>query len=425
MTANMIPRAARAQLLATSKSRPFHRLPSLYTTKHRHFSASPSPRADFTHAIIGGGVVGLAIARALSLHPSSPSTLLLERHSAVGTETSSRNSEVIHAGIYYGSDSLKTKLCIKGKDQLYAFCEDQGVPFRRTGKWIVAQNDLQHEALQRIHDFCMNEIKVPVRWVSKEEARRREPEVRADKAILESPTTGIVDSHALMTALLGGFENAGGTLALESAVTGVRPLGENGSDGWEVEVRDSSGEISTITAETIINSAGLGAVDVHNMIVPADRKKKMFYAKGNYFSYPASSPKVNTLVYPAPEPGLGGLGTHLTLDMGGRIKFGPDVEWVDSADELSVNPARLPEAIEQIKKFIPNIDEKLLTPDYAGIRPKLAKAGAVALGKGFVDFYIRKEEGYHGWVNLLSIESPGLTSSLAIGDMVRDLLYSR
>lgn len=396
----------------------------------RLFSTTHSPKADFTHAVIGGGVVGLAVARSLVSHPSSPSTLLLERHKAVGTETSSRNSEVIHAGIYYGATSLKTALCVKGKDQLYAFCGSRGVPFRRTGKWIVAQNDIQVEALQRIHDFCKNEISVPIRWVGDEEAKRREPEVRADKAILESPTTGIVDSHALMAALQGDFENGGGTMALASTVTAVRPLGGTmgipGCRGWELEVRDTStGESSTITAETIINSAGLGAVAIHNMIVPPERRKEMFYAKGNYFSYPASSPKVNTLIYPAPEPGLGGLGTHLTLDMAGRMKFGPDVEWVDSPDDLAVNPTRLEENIQQIRRFLPNIDEKLLTPDYAGIRPKLAKAGAVAHGKGFVDFYIQKEEGFEGWINLLNIESPGLTSSLAIGDMVRGLLYSR
>lgn len=413
----MITRTIRSQLLAK-------------TAVRRCFSTTPSPRADFTHVVIGGGVVGLAAARSLVSHPSNPSTLLIERHSAVGTETSSRNSEVIHAGIYYGASSLKTALCLEGKDKLYAYCEARGVPFRRTGKWIVAQNDIQVEALERMYDFCTNGIHVPVKWVGREEAARREPEVRADRAILESPTTGIVDSHSLMESLLGDFENAGGTLALTSAVTAIRPLpgkdGTPGGSGWEMDVRDTStGEVSTITAETIINSAGLGSVDIHNMIVPAERRKKMYYAKGNYFSYPASAPKVNTLVYPAPEPGLGGLGTHLTLDMGGRIKFGPDVEWVDSPDDLSVNPARLPDAIEQIKKFLPNIDEELLTPDYAGIRPKLAKQGAVALGKGFVDFSIAKEEGYEGWVNLLNIESPGLTSSLAIGDKVRKLLYTR
>lgn len=392
------------------------------------FSPSSQPSADFTYVVIGGGVVGLAIARELVQKGSpSDSVLLLERHGAVGTETSSRNSEVIHAGIYYGRDSLKTELCLRGKDMLYSLCEKHNIPHRRTGKWIVAQNDTQLEALHRIHDFCANEISVPVRWVGRDEAARREPEVRAEKGVLESPTTGIIDSHSLMVCLLGLFEDAGGTLALSSTVEAITPLGTSpGADGWEVRVRDStSGEASTITADSVINAAGLGAVDVHNMIVPEERRKKMYYAKGNYFSYPASSPKVSTLIYPAPEPGYGGLGTHLTLDMAGRIKFGPDVEWVDSADDLAVNASRLPQTIEEVKKYLPGLDETQLQPDYAGIRPKLAKAGAVAHGKGFVDFVIQREEGYRNFVNLLNIESPGLTSSLAIAERVRNVLYGR
>ncbi|GAB1319015.1 L-2-hydroxyglutarate dehydrogenase, mitochondrial [Madurella fahalii] len=381
--------------------------------------------ADFTHAVIGGGVVGLAVAQELARRSGGGSTLLLERHSAVGTETSSRNSEVIHAGIYYGATSLKTKLCIRGKEQLYSLCAAHSIPHRRTGKWIVAQTDLQLEALRKIYDFCANEIHVPVRWVGTDEAARREPAVRAEKGILESPTTGIIDSHALMLCLLGRFEDAGGTLALGSAVEAITPLGNNGSAGWQLTVKDAeSGEVSTVTAETLINSAGLGAVAVHNMVVPPSRHKQMFYAKGNYFSYPASTPKVSTLVYPAPEPGHGGLGTHLTLDLAGRIKFGPDVEWVDSPDDLAVNEARLPQTIEEVKKYLPGLDETQLQPDYAGIRPKLGKLGAVAHGKGFVDFVIQKEAGYHGWINLLNIESPGLTSCLAIAQEVKSLLYS-
>jgi 2-hydroxyglutarate dehydrogenase len=352
------------------------------------------------------------------------STVLLERHTAVGTETSSRNSEVIHAGIYYGAASLKTRLCIRGKALLYDFCAARAVPHRRCGKWIVAQTDAQRDALERLAAFCRDDINVPVRWVGEEERARREPAVRAEKGALESPTTGIVDSHALMTALLGEFEDAGGTLALSSSVVELTPLGDRGSTGWEVRVRDGqTGEGSKITAEAVVNAAGLGAVDVYNMVVPSERRTKMFYAKGNYFSYGASQPKVSTLIYPAPEPGHGGLGTHLTLDMAGRLRFGPDVEWVDSPDNLNVNSARLPEAIQEIKKYLPGIDEAALQPDYAGIRPKLGKAGAVMSGKGFMDFTIRKEDGYEGWVNLLGIESPGLTSSLAIGEMVKSLLH--
>jgi L-2-hydroxyglutarate oxidase LhgO len=190
-------------------------------------------------------------------------------------------------------------------------------------------------------------------------------------------------------------------------------------------VRDvATGEVSTVTAETIVNSAGLGAVAVNNMIVPPERQREMFYAKGNYFSYGASSPSVKTLVYPAPEPGQAGLGTHLTLDLGGRIKFGPDVEWVDSPDDLAVNESRLAQTVAEVKKYLPGLDETQLQPDYAGIRPKLGKQGAVAQGKGFVDFVIQKEEGYQGWINLLNIESPGLTSCLAIAERVRKLLYT-
>jgi L-2-hydroxyglutarate oxidase LhgO len=369
-------------------------------------------------------VVGLAVARQLAQRPGT-STILLERHGAVGTETSSRNSEVIHAGIYYGPGTLKTQLCIRGRELLYAFCRERGIPHRRTGKWIVAQNEAQRSALQRVHDFCEREIHVPTRWVGSEEARRLEPDVRAESGVLESPTTGIVDSHGLMMALMGLFEDAGGTVALHSTVVGVGPLGDaaKGSQGWEVRVRDESGEESTISADVLVNAAGLGSVAIHNMIVPEAERKTMYYAKGNYFSYANSAPKVSRLIYPAPEPGAGGLGTHLTLDMAGRIRFGPDVEWVDSPDDLSANSARLPEAVEAIRKYLPAVDPGALEPDYAGIRPKLGKMGAVAHGKDFQDFIIRKEAGYEGWVNLLGIESPGLTSRLAIAERVDKLLY--
>ncbi|KAF7550268.1 hypothetical protein G7Z17_g5816 [Cylindrodendrum hubeiense] len=382
-----------------------------------------SVKADFTHAIIGGGVVGLAIARQLARRDNT-STILIERHNAVGTETSSRNSEVIHAGIYYGPGSLKTQLCIRGKNLLYELCKKYDVGFRRTGKWIVAQNDIQREALGKIHAVCKDEIGVPIRWVGEEEIKRDGEGVHA-VAALESPTTGIVDSHGLMMCLLGLFEDAGGVAALNSPVTGIKPLGVTpGSAGWEVQVKDAAtGETSSIIAETLINAAGLGATDIHNLIVPAAEHKQLYYAKGNYFSYGASHPRVSRLIYPAPEPGGAGLGTHLTLDLGGRLRFGPDVEWVKSPDDLAVNGSRLPQAIGEIKKYLPSVDETLLVPDYAGIRPKLSDRGAVLKGKSFNDFIIRKEDGYEGWVNLLGIESPGLTSSLAIAEKVEALMY--
>ncbi|EFY93481.1 Vps52 / Sac2 family protein [Metarhizium acridum CQMa 102] len=315
-------------------------------------------RTDTRSQIIGGGVVGLSIAHRLSQQSPSSSSVLIERHSSLGTETSSRNSEVIHAGIYYGRDTLKTRLCLRGRQLLYEFCERHGVPHRRTGKWIVAQNDAQRRELERLHAHCAD-IGVPVRWVPEREVR-------------------------------GGGEGA-----------------------------------SSVTAETLVNAAGLGGVAVYNMVVPAALRKRLYFAKGNYFSYSASRPRVSRLVYPAPNPGAAGLGTHLTLDMGGRIRFGPDIEWVDSPDNLAVGRERLEQAVHEIKLYLPGVDETCLEPDYAGIRPKLSYKGAGQAGKNFNDFVVRMEDGYHGWVNCLGIESPGLTSSLAIGERVGELFYGR
>jgi L-2-hydroxyglutarate oxidase LhgO len=320
---------------------------------------------------------------------------------------------------------LKTQLCVRGKNLLYDLCEKHSVGHRRTGKWIVAQNDVQREALEGIHRLC-GEIGVDVRWVGDEELKRDGEGVKAEKGALDSPTTGIVDSHGLMMCLLGLFEDAGGVVAVNSPVESVTPLGTGtpGSSGWEISVRDgSTGEASNITTETFINAAGLGSVDIHNSIVAPEQRTQLFYAKGNYFSYSASTHSISRLIYPAPEPGAGGLGTHLTLDLGGRIRFGPDVEWVDSPEDLAVNAGRMDLAIAEIKKYLPGVDESALVPDYAGIRPKLGKRGAVTAGKGFQDFVIRKEEGYEGWVNLLGIESPGLTSCLAIAERVDGLMY--
>jgi 2-hydroxyglutarate dehydrogenase len=393
--------------------------------------------------VIGGGVIGLATAQRLAASRPDSTTLLVERHGQVGTETSSRNSEVIHGGLYYGRESLKTRLCVRGRAMMYDFCGAHAVPHARTGKWIVAQDDAQRDALERLHATCRDHLGIPTRWVGPEEQRREEPAVRARTAVLESPETGIVDSHGLMLALHGLFEDAGGVTALNSPVTRIEPLGGGsgsgastpGSAGWSVTVRDpATGAESPVEAETLVNCAGLGAADVHNWIIGGAagglgqaeqeaRKTRMYYAKGNYFSYGASSPKVRRLIYPMTMPGAGGLGTHLTLDMAGRLRFGPDVEWVDDPNDLVVNAARLPLAIKEIRQYLPDVDVDALTPDYAGIRPKLGHAGAVGQGKGFLDFYIKKEEGFEGWVNLLGMESPGLTSCLAIAEMVEELLY--
>jgi len=348
----------------------------------------------------------------------------------VGTETSSRNSEVIHAGLYYGPDSLKTKLCIRGKELLYDLCRKQEIPHRNTGKWIVAQDEEQFEKLQKVHEHSKH-INVPTRFVSVEDGKQREPDVQAKAGILESPTTGIIDSHTYMQYLLGSFEDREGITALSSRVTRIVPR-NNGADGWEIWTRsaalpeddeEAGDEETCITAETIINSAGLYAVPLSNMILPKERHIQPHYAKGTYYSYSSSRPKTKTLIYPAPVPGHGGLGTHLTLDMGGRIRFGPDLQWINSPTDYVASDEHLVAAIEEIKQYLPGIDTSSIAVDYCGIRPKLSGSGANIAGKGFQDFLIRKEHGFTGFVNLLGVESPGLTCSLAIAEMVEELLY--
>ncbi|KXT07994.1 hypothetical protein AC579_5168 [Pseudocercospora musae] len=409
----------------------------------RHFSASGRHNADFTHAVIGAGAVGLAVARKLQQQDGAQ-VVLIEKHDMVGSETSSRNSEVIHAGLYYGHDTLKTKLCIQGKEMMYHLCRKHDIPHSNCGKWIVAQNDAQMESIKKVHDFAKS-IGIPIRYVSKQEAKQREPDVRAEAGVLESPTTGIVDSHGFMQWLQGDFENEGGTLALVSPVTKIEKPSSSRSD-WKIwtgtdashpvasdptpqtpEQSPADEEDTFITAETVINSAGLYACAINNMILPPERHRTPYYAKGSYFSYSKSWPKPSTLVYPAPTPGLGGLGTHLTLDMAGQIRFGPDVEWVDSPTDLAptANAKRFEKALEEIQSFLPGIDTEAVSLGYAGIRPKLGKLGAVASGeKGFQDFYIKKEHDIDGtFVNLLGIESPGLTSSLAIAEEVYRILY--
>lgn len=310
---------------------------------------------------------------------------------------------------------------------MYDLCAKNSIPHSNCGKWIVAQTDEQMSECEKVHDFAKS-IGVPIRYLPRDEMARREPDVRAEAGALESPTTGIIDSHSYMQFLHGDFENEGGDTALASKVVRVEPPSPGSPDWkiWTTSPGQTAAEDDTyITAETLINSAGLYACDINNMILPTERHRTQYYAKGNYFSYAKSHPKPSTLVYPAPTPGLGGLGTHLTLDMGGRVRFGPDVEWVDSPSDLmpTSDRARFETAIASIKSFLPGVDEQALALDYAGIRPKLQYKAGVAGGKGFQDFYIRREEGFEGFVNLLGIESPGLTSSLAIGEEVYRILY--
>jgi 2-hydroxyglutarate dehydrogenase len=307
---------------------------------------------------------------------------------------------------------------------LYELAEAEGIPYRRTKKWVIAQDAQQFEQLERLHEFARS-IDVPTQFLSRDEIARQEPDVRAEAGVLESPTTGIIDSHAFMAYLEGSLDHRGGEQVLNTIVTKIEPLQGGGGYAITTRSRDGAGGEDTITAETVINSAGLGAIAVSNMVLPAERQRVPFYAKGSYFSYASGHPKPKTLLYPAPVPGLGGLGTHLTLDMAGRVRFGPDVEWVDDPTDLSPNPARLTEALDMIQSYLPGIRRDAIDLDYCGIRPKLGRtSGTYGMdGKGFEDFYIREEPGFDGFVNLLGIESPGLTSALAIAEMVENILY--
>ncbi|KAL4780900.1 Sac2 family-domain-containing protein [Aspergillus varians] len=395
-------------------------------TEQKQFSTTRASSADVTHAIIGGGVVGLAVARQLASR-SNTSTIILERHNAPGTETSSRNSEVIHAGLYYGPSTQKAALCIRGKHLLYDLCSKNGIPHRNAKKWVVAQNEEQWDATLKVHELA-KQLGVPTRLLSQSEAASREPEVRGRAGILESSSTGIIDSHALMTYLQGDFEDRGGDCAFLTEVTRIEAL-DGGRGGYKITARSGGGgeeeSTTSIVAETLINSAGNYACNINNMLLPAERHRTPFYAKGTYFSYGASFPTraPSVLVYPATLPGHGGLGTHLTLDMGGQIRFGPDVEWVDDPTDLKPSPERLHLAIPEIRAYLPNVDPEAINLDYCGIRPKLSRGGAVNTGKGFQDFVIQEEEGFPGFVNLLGIESPGLTSCLSIAEVVEGILY--
>ena len=303
---------------------------------------------------------------------------------------------------------------------MYDLCAKQSIPHRNTKKWIIAQDQQQMGELEKVHKFASS-MDVPTRFLSKKEIKAREPDVRAEAGVLESESTGIVDSHSFMQYLEGDYQDRGGDCAFHSTVTRIEPI-NSGNEGYRIYfTSDEPGEQS-VEVETLINSAGLFAIPISNMVLPKDRHRQPFYAKGSYFSYSANSPKPKTLLYPAPVPGFGGLGTHLTLDMTGRVRFGPDVEWVDDPTDLKPDPKRMQDAIAMILSYLPSVKIDAIDVDYCGIRPKLGKTGSTT-GKNFADFYIKQEDGFPGFVNLLGIESPGLTSSLAIGEMVEQMLY--
>ena len=353
--------------------------------------------------VIGAGVVGLAVGRALA--QSGREVIVLEGADAIGTGTSSRNSEVIHAGIYYPAGSLKARLCVKGKEQLYAFCAEKGVDVRRCGKLIVATSAEQVAQLEHIQKKAAANGVHDLQLLSREQARALEPELECHAALL-SPSTGIVDSHGLMLALQGDMENAGGALALLSPVASAQVE----SDGLLIRTADGT----ELLAQEVVNAAGLFAPSVASKMQGLDacHVPQAFYAKGNYFTLSGRAP-FSHLIYPVPE--AAGLGVHLTLDLGGQAKFGPDVQWVDSPDQLEVDPQRCEGFYAEVNKYWPGLKAGSLAPGYAGMRPKISGPGDAA-----ADFVIQGAgtHGVAGLVNLFGIESPGLTSCMAIADEV-------
>ena len=360
--------------------------------------------------VIGAGVVGLAVARALVL--KGREVMVLEAASAIGTGTSSRNSEVIHAGMYYTRGSLKAQLCVQGKQLLYDYCALRGIGHSRCGKLIVATHESQLAQLQSIISKAAANGVHDLVLLDREQALAMEPQLECVAAV-HSPSTGIVDSHTLMLSLQGDIENAGGFVVLNTAVDQLI----RSQAAIEVIATDGTG----LAANTVVNAAGLNAPQVASRIKGLDPKHVpvTFWAKGNYFTLSGKSP-FSRLIYPVPE--AAGLGVHLTIDLGGQAKFGPDVEWVDSPDDLLVDPSRDDAFYAEVRKYWPGLKDGALQAGYAGIRPKLHGPGEAA-----GDFVIQGESthGIPGLVNLFGIESPGLTSSLAIGEVVSQMLLKK
>jgi L-2-hydroxyglutarate oxidase LhgO len=357
--------------------------------------------------VVGAGVIGLAIARALAKRGRE--VLVLEQEAGIGQGISSRNSEVIHAGLYYEPGSLKAQLCVAGRRALYDYCAERGVAHRRCGKLVVATRPDEDDAVLKLHRRALANGVEDLELIGGEHLKDMEPHVQGTRALL-SGTTGIIDAHSLMLSYQGDAEAAGATVQLRTPVTG----GDFG--GSSVVVRTGGEDPTAIEAGLLVNAAGLGAWDVSAKLSGLDPKTipQRHLAKGSYFSIGGHAP-FNHLIYPVPVPG--GLGIHLTFDLGGQARFGPDVEWVDRID-YGVDPGRAEGFYAAIRRYWPGLPDGALAPDYAGIRPRTCGPGQPA-----GDFVIQGPEttGHKSYVALYGTDSPGLTASLAIAEHVADL----
>jgi L-2-hydroxyglutarate oxidase LhgO len=348
------------------------------------------------------GVIGLAVARALAL--AGRDVIVLERAYTIGFETSSRNSEVIHGGLYYPKGSVKARTCVEGRERLYAYCRDHGVPHARLGKLIVAAGEEEIPGVEKIEAAARTNGVTNLEWLGAAEAQRLEPELHCVAALL-SPSTGIIDSHALMLAYQGEAEESGAFVAFRSPVLGGRVRG----DGFELSVGGE--EPTTIRCRWLINAAGLYAPALARSIegVPPETVPPSYFCRGVYFTLSGRSP-FTRLIYPVPVPG--GLGVHITLDLAGQARFGPDVEWIGQVD-YAVDPRRGDAFYAAVRRYWPGLRDNALQPGYAGIRPKISGPNEPA-----ADFLVQGPEahGIPGLVNLYGIESPGLTASLPLAD---------
>jgi L-2-hydroxyglutarate oxidase LhgO len=359
---------------------------------------------DVDVVVVGAGVVGIAVARALAL--AGREVIVLDAAEGIGTETSSRNSEVIHAGIYYPRGSLMARFCVEGRRMLYRFCDERGVPYNNCGKLIVATSDAETEMLAGIKARAEANGVEGMRQLTAAEAIAMEPNLACTGA-LYSPTTGVLDSHAYMLALQGDAEHAGAMFVFHSPVEGGR-VTEQG-----VELAVGGADPMRLRARLVVNSAGLHACPLARRIegMPSQLIPQEYYARGNYFTLTGRSP-FSRLIYPVPVPG--GLGVHITIDLGGQARFGPDVEWIDRID-YTVDPRRADSFYDAVRRYWPALKDGQIQPGYAGIRPKIVPKGAP--GQDFV-VQGREAHGIPQLINLFGIESPGLTSAIALADHV-------
>ncbi|WVO17425.1 hypothetical protein L204_105117 [Cryptococcus depauperatus] len=421
------------------------------------------PSASVDHLVIGGGVIGLSVAAHLvNKVGTGKTTFLVERRGQLGQETTARNSEVIHSGIYYPRRSLKSQLCIQGRDMLYQRCQELGIGYKQTGKIVVATSESQIPYLRKLQKHSshpsflldpsdLSSSRISTKFLSGDEARHLEPDLSPMVCgALLIPSTGIIDSQGLVDSLEREIEDPDynpnafkendrgeGVIVLGTRV--VRIDGDEEDHGWIVQMETGweglkdgeKGHVESVKAEVVVNAAGLGSVSLCEGVVPEDEAAEMWPVKGNYMSYKGPGvEKVSRLIYPCPSANVDHLGTHLTVDLDGRIKFGPDVQIIGRSSDAAINPdfwqshlapVSSPELISafarSVQDYLPSIDPSQLNPDYAGIRPNIAPPGA-----GFSDFLIRHNQKRKGFIELLGFNSPGLTSSLAVGHLVADMV---